>query len=991
MKMFALLALLAVFQSAHGFAFEQKIAPGAAYRLSFEADGQTGESRWMIHLRDAEGNLSFDGTLENEWQKLSPEKKTYTQLFYAPPDAITFQLLTREPGVTLRNVKLEKLDPENPLLNGDFSEGNFSGWSETYNAHFTENEGKPALRVEQNGYALTDYTPVVGGGRYLLKSSQGSAGARVLAYDSLRHFIGMVERKRNGAIEMPENAAWLRVLYETGHSHLPTWRVNEILGVELKPEEVSEASPSKIEKCTEWEIVLAPGSDPREEHAARELRHWMTAITGKAPALLAEASKAKTRKIFVGRAWADAFAKDLKALEGSDGYAVRTKEGNIYVFGAHPRGALYGVHALLERNTDMIWPRPNPEFAAIFSKTPAITFSEADFLSRPTFIHRYVSRGGYGGSYIFQDWQERNGLNTPWTLHKGNNYLVWLRGAQLGYGGSYMTRLGGIKEKDEKVLPLIDGQRVDNRWRQPCYSYRGTVDGIVSSFREQLETLPGREMEYMSATIADNWTVCGCPDCMAPISLPNGEKLTAKSSDATKEPLFFSTRNFLMLNQVAEELAKDYPDLKIRTHAYIFTAEPPGVPVNPAIIPEFAAYPTKNERFPILSGKGSKIGGYDKGIWKRRFEQWGKDKKGELGFFGYYYAEGFNALADTAAEDYRALASFDAVQAHTEGFPVDEEELSAWDADGIEKWVIAKLMWDPSQDPETLRKEYIRRVYRGAEKEMTEFYKLIRDTWHNAPEDVFVNCHTSSNDIFQKLIVAPGIEEQARTLLAKAENATDHPQAKRIIQRQRAYFEKLGDKLGRISVPYVEESKNEWQEASSPHWEKASVIRNFRKVDDWRSFARGEEAEHQTTVRVMHDNENLYVRFDGVDENLAGQIKPSTPAGQAFPNGDRFEVRLRNAKSRDYYFAVGPGGHYYSHPSLGDRWKTAVTSDGDSWTALLAIPLNALGNDAQEYSAIKARLGRVYRLQGDEREESSHNGAGIFNEHSSFWLDFQIK
>src|SRR5690606_25795369 len=123
---------------------------------------------------------------------------------------------------------------------------------------------------------------------------------------------------------------------------------------------------------------------------------------------------------------------------------------------------------------------------------------------------------------------------------------------------------------------------------------------------------------------------------------------------------------------------------------------------------------------------------------------WGQLKKGELGMFGYYYTPGFNALADTAAADFRALAEFEAVQAMTEGFPVDGEELSNWDLDSIEKWVITKLMWDPQQDPQALREEYIRRVYRGAEKEMGEFYGLIRKAWHEAPKNVFVNCHTSA-------------------------------------------------------------------------------------------------------------------------------------------------------------------------------------------------------------------------------------------------------
>jgi len=972
-----------------GFAAEPTIIPGAAYRLTFEVEGATAGTPWVIHLRDAGGNLSFDGVLEDDWQQLNPDRRKYTQLFYAPAGAATFQLIIWDPAVQARNIKLEKAETDNLLLNGDFSEGNYSGWSERYHAQLAEKDGKPILRVNQNGYALSDYVPVTGGGNYVLRSLHGAPGFQVLAYDSLRYFLDVVERKP-GAVpfEIPEDAAFLRVIYATGHHHLPTWRVNDIANAQLVAEKIgAKTPPAKMEWNDAWEIVLDPESDPREEHAARELQHWMAAITGKVPALLAEPSKGDARKIFLGRAFADLFSEDLKALQGSDGFAVRTKDENIFVFGEHPRGTCFGVYALLERNTDIIWPRPNPGFSAIFSQTPNLSLDDANFLSRPAFRDRYISGEK---DVAFYDWQGRNGLNSPWALHRGNNYLAWLRGAQLGYSGSYMFWLGDAREKDEKVLPLIDGKRVNNVWRQPCYTYQGTVDAIVATFRNLLETLPGREIEYLHPTIADNWTVCGCADCMAPIVLPHGETLTADSSNASKEAQFFSTRNFLMLNRVAETLKKDYPKLRLRTHAYIFTAEPPRVPVDSAIIAEFAAYPTQNLRYPILAGAGRKIERYEKDTWKRRFEQWGNDKKGELGYFGYYYPDGFTAVADTAAEDMRALFDFGGVQIHTEHFPKDGEGLSLWDVDGIEKWVMAKLMWDPFQDPEALRRDYIRRVYPGAETEMTEFYRLIRDAWHGAPESVFINCHTSASEIFQNLIITPGIEEQAKQWLAKAEKSADRPQSRQIIQRHRAQFQKLGDTLGRISVPLVPESTNEWLEASSPHWEKAVVVEGFQKVDDWRVLDKA-ESDHPTRVRGMHDREYLYLRFDGEDGNPAGQVKPSVPPGSAFPKGDRFEVILRNAKNKDVYLAVGPGGHSFSNPSLGERWKTVVTAEGEVWTATMAIPLDLLGETAEEKAAVKVRLGRVYRGGGDEGEESSINGSGIFNDHSSLWLNFQIK
>ncbi len=983
---------------------EFEVQPGRAYALSFESEvrGNVAEdTQWVVHMRDSQGRLPFDGALAGEWQKIHAKPDVYQHRFYAPAEVSRLQLYVRQAGgdVALRNVKLEPIRQDNLVINGDFSAGedNYSGWNERYNAQLTrrvEAKGESTvLRVAQNGYVLTDYIPVEAGGKYLIRAQQGVSGFTMLAYDGQRRYLETINQPvtERGRLpfEMPSQAAYIRVLYETGHDHLPTWRQNDVANLQLLVSELP-ANLSRLdnEVCTDWEIVLAPGSDAREEHAARELRHWMAQITGKKALLLAEPSLSKTRKIFVGLGWATAFAEDLREIEGTDGYAVRSKDGNIYVFGVRPRGTFYGVHALLERNTDIIWPRPNPEFEAFFSKQPKLELTVADFRSLPIFEKRHISRAGHHNSHlVFQRWNARNALNSPWSLHTGNRYLIWRDGAQLGYMRAYLTL---VDSDDEKIRPLIDGQRDPSRWRHPCFTYPGTVKEMVAGIRRAMETLPGQEIEHFSASIEDNWLVCTCPDCLSPIILPDGQKLEARSQDASRDPLFFSTRNTLMLNKVAEEVSKDYPDLKIESLAYIFTAEPPKVPVHPMIMPQYAAYPTKNERYPILSGKGQQVSIYDKEIWKRRFEQWGDLKKGELGIFGYYYTSGYNALADTAAEDFRALAKYEAVQAMTEGFAVDTDEPSIWDADAIEKWVISKLMWDPYQDPNALRKEYIRRVYRGAEKEMTEFYRLIHDSWHGAPENVFVNCHSSARDLFQNLIVAQGIEEPMKKSLESALLKATDPQVKAIIQRHITYFNGLAATMGRYMVPRVEEASHEWNEIHSIHWEKAVVIDDFLKVSDWRDFDKAPSA-HPTRVSAMHDGKNLYVRFIGKDDNLAGVVRPAEPAGELFPNGDRFEFRLQNAAGREYYFALGAGRHFYVSPFIPGGWETGVVAaDKDSWGVVMVIPLELAGT-AEQRKAFKVRLGRVYRMDPKVREESSSNGASIFNPHPSFWLNFQLE
>jgi len=958
------------------------VKPDTCYRLSFKAKTPAREAAWLIRVFNRQGELPYDGCYERAWQRITPGKVSYAHLFRTNSDAATLWFGIRSEGAQpeISEVKLEEITPAALLVNGDFSAGkdNYSGWTEHYNTVFVVEKGKPALKVEHNGYVLTDPAPVAGGGEYRYAPKSFSATS-ILAYDSDMHLIGIVPYKRRLAvIKMPADAAYVRLLYQTWWDHIPAYRTRTISAVGLVQTDGKRREIKADVPRFPGEIILDSGCDPREERAARELQYWIRQITGKRIPVLAAASASPNTKIYLGAKWASKYADDLKYLAGSDGYAVRRDGNNIHVFGADPRGTLFGVYRLLEKNTDIIWPRPNPEFSAVFSKVSDIQFTHSDFRSRPAFKFRALSISGSDRNKAqSQAWRGRNGVNTPMMLGKGFQYLRWRNGALIGAGGGFIGAFMGLKQ-DEDLYPLIAGNRWRSVWRQPCYTNPEVPKVIANKAREMLASVPGKKVEYLIARIGDNWDVCACPNCMAPIKLADGTLLKPKATSSTRDPLFFSTRNFMMLNKVAEELAGEYPDLKIHTHAYIFAAEPPKVKLHPAIVPHFAAYPTKNERYPILSqppGRGE--------IWGRRFRQWGKEQSVQFGFFGYYYTHGFNAMADTAAADYRALAEMGGIHVHTEGCWADTDALSAWDVDGPEKWVIARLMWDPYQNPAALRDEYIKRTYRGAAPKMREFYRLISDSWHDKANKTFVNCHTAANDLFEAFIVRPGIEKRARKLLEEASKAATNPTSRKMIRRTLAQFDAYAAALNRIFIPLVPEATNEWSNHESPHWYKAVSIGDFTRVADWRPLPKDKLAKHKTKVSMMRDKENIYFKVDAVVE------KPLPPRLisriDAFPRDDRVEIVLRSGRTT-YYFAVGVDGgtyclkNWYPSASLKNSVRIKYLSLDKSWTALIAVPMSALELN-REAPDLDGKFCRVFAPKSPDREESTYNGRGIFRSH----------
>ena len=148
--------------------------------------------------------------------------------------------------------------------------------------------------------------------------------------------------------------------------------------------------------------------------AARELAENLKRITGaKFPVVCKPEGKLPVR-IFLGPTFAKAhFADDLAALSSggsSDGFAVRVKDGDIYIFGARPAGTLYGVHAFIENNTDLIWAFPQPsdpedEFdGTVFTERKNLDIVWADAREKPVFIER----GWQGGN---ETWMYRNRCN----------------------------------------------------------------------------------------------------------------------------------------------------------------------------------------------------------------------------------------------------------------------------------------------------------------------------------------------------------------------------------------------------------------------------------------------------------------------------------------------------------------------------------------------------------------------------------------------------
>ena len=527
------------------------------------------------------------------------------------------------------------------------------------------------------------------------------------------------------------------------------------------------------------QIVLAGDTGETEKLAGGELQHWIREITGAEMPLVHEMPESGEPAILLGAHFAkDRFSGDLAKLAGSDGFAVRAEGERIFIFGAQQKGTMNGVFAFLENNSDLIWARPNPDYGTVFSKSPDFSAHWGDALDRPAAQYR-----GWlpdlGGEKAFWLWSDRNKNN--YVASDARRDVRW--GDRVEFGGGHNLQTF-IPKDDPRYYPTIGGKKPEKLsiWKhQICLSVPGLVKTYAGNVVNYIKEKAPPELEVFNIKIEDNWGVCECEKCLAPLTLPDG---TVVKPD---HPAFRSTQFFQFLNRVTEEVNKTFPGLKIQTYAYFFTAVPPLVKLNNNIYVLFCPYVRKDHLTPLYSPINTQ--------WWERLTEWSKITP-NLVIREYYgiLNEG-RPLAEVVAADVQADLELGVRNFAAEIMPdlhrvwsdgalrggEDEFDLSAMDY-----WLINRIYWNPKANIEELRKYYLRRTFREAAPMMEKFFGTVRQGWFEKlrPPSTWGN----SRSMWQRTVLAKGKEEAMRQYLEEALQKASHPASRILISRVRERF-----------------------------------------------------------------------------------------------------------------------------------------------------------------------------------------------------------
>lgn len=486
---------------------------------------------------------------------------------------------------------------------------------------------------------------------------------------------------------------------------------------------------------TDYGIIVAPHSCASERKAAQELCAYLKEISG--VDFFIDDKGNKTHHIYVGyNPTAPAF-RSLENYDADDeGFEYLYDGHDIFIWGGSNRGTMYGVFAFLEHEVGVRW------LTSDCTHVPRLnTLKLRDGLhvkESPALTYRF----NYSRDAIDDEiWCAHNMLNMQ-TRVVTNDY-----GGQTCYWGAHtFQKLLPAQEyfnQHPEYFSLHNGHRINNG--QLCLSNPDVLRLVTERLLRYMKANP--ECWGYDVSQNDNKLYCECRDC---------QRLSRRYGGESGLMLWF-------VNQIAERVERDYPTKLIGTFAYEYTRRPPR-----------GIRPASNVVIRLCDIECCFAHSLDECPRNRSFMNdliaWQKitDK-----IFVWDYTVNFHHY-HLPFPNFQHLGSN--INAFCKNGVMGILELGAYDAQWSEfselkQWLIAKLLWNPSQDVDALARQFINIYYGVASEEVWRYYRLVcslsNSTRHN-------DCHAEPDaELYNTAFRQEALRILRTAELKAAANASD--------------------------------------------------------------------------------------------------------------------------------------------------------------------------------------------------------------------------
>ncbi len=534
--------------------------------------------------------------------------------------------------------------------------------------------------------------------------------------------------------------------------------------IQSRPTPAANRIPIAAKGLAVVQVVESDSPTASEKKACEELVTWLKQITGAEFKVFKESQFTPGQPaIYLGQTkYAAGLGIDFAKL-GDEEMVLRADGKNLVISGGRQRGTLYAVYELLEREAGCHWLAWD---TSVIPKNPYLGVRGDLKVDRsPAFPARKI----YVGPSLWGDaeaWKKNNAFllrnrgQDEWNPEIGGAFVYSEGHPHTFYmfmdPKEYFAEHPEYYSMNEKGVRTAGTQQAGTSGSQLCLSNPDLpavmAKNVLKYIKQRDEEFTKRGLKVapiVDISAEDNgYYICKCPACVK-ISMEEG-----------------SEGGLLVrfLNSVAVEIAKDRPDVKVRSLAYVSTDKAP-LRTKPAdnVIIFWADLYTRSDCFRPLAHP----------VNKQQFEllQGWAATHCQIHIWDYWNMGGANSRPavpdfvspDTIMSDMRLYKK----SGVTGIFAEAEMGVTSQSFYDLSIWVGMQLMDNPELDAQALIDTFMDGYYGPAAKPIREYYKLLAKALADEKESM-----DTSHSEFSRSYLTMDFLTKCRELLLKAEAAS---------------------------------------------------------------------------------------------------------------------------------------------------------------------------------------------------------------------------
>ena len=474
--------------------------------------------------------------------------------------------------------------------------------------------------------------------------------------------------------------------------------------------------------------VIAVGETPSalEEMAAADLQNFLEKMTGGTFQVVSEDKAGPTPAVYLGQTrFAERNGIDPKKF-GKEEWEIKSVGPTLVVTGGRPVGTFYGVWALLQKlgcysltfDQDVVPSRPT------------LAQSGLDERKKPAFKGRLILTGIPGFAMrsqispeqekAYNLWQLRSGMNGVQTQRTKPYYISdffnisqdpqWHTLSQFVNPDVYFKthpEYFSMDEKGKRFRPKTSWAKGSLCMSNPDVE-RITLESLRKMIQKDRKEKSREDWPYIYdiSILDDSPFICKCPTCSA-ISKEEGSECGLL---------------FRYINYVANEIAKEYPDVLIRTFAYSSTQVPPKKtrPASNVLIQVCDEFPASDPFVPLTAPVNenrlkSLMRWHELGAKLTVWDYW------DIAW--YFKPPRVEVLVDAIAPDFRLFHRLNVQGLFIQG---GIDDISPQNFMELEFFLATQLMMNPDQDAEHLIDVFLDGFYGPAALAMKKWLNQLR-------------------------------------------------------------------------------------------------------------------------------------------------------------------------------------------------------------------------------------------------------------------------